>query len=371
MTTFLTRLDPPAGDGPTVAVKDLIDLAGLPTTCGSRPVAARAVPAAHDAACIRTVRANGGRIVGKTNLHELAFGGTGINEFTGTPVNPLDPGRIPGGSSSGSAVAVATGAADVGLGTDTGGSIRTPSAACGTVGMKTTYGRIPTAGVHPLAPSLDVIGPMAATVVGVGLGMALLDSGFLPAEAPASRIGRFRLAGTDPGVDAAIDDALALAPIPLIEVRLDGWGPATEAANTVAFYEALEVNADLVRDHADEIGPSVMDRFRKAKEITDSTYRSALAHASPWRLEVEDALADAPVIALPGMVAEPPPLTDPLAIDTRRPNVALNLSGHPAIVLPVPRPDGGLPASLQLFATHDAEDLLVTTAAVIEASLGS
>ena len=96
MTVFLVRTEPPPGDGPTVAVKDLIDMAGLPTTCASRPVAERATPKDADAACVDAVRANGGRIVGKTNLHELAFGGTGINPYTGTPINPLDPTRIPG-----------------------------------------------------------------------------------------------------------------------------------------------------------------------------------------------------------------------------------------------------------------------------------
>ena len=128
MSTFLLRLDPPPGPGPRLAVKDIIDVEGTPTTSASRPLAATARPAAADAACVTSARAAGARIVGKTNLHELAFGGTGVNPYTGTPVNPLDPARIPGGSSSGSAVAVATGEADVGFGTDTGGSIRTPAA---------------------------------------------------------------------------------------------------------------------------------------------------------------------------------------------------------------------------------------------------
>src|SRR5690606_15725813 len=127
--------------------------------------------------------ANGGRIVGKTNLHEIAFGGTGVNAFSGTPTNPLDPARIPGGSSSGSAVAVATGQADVALGTDTGGSIRTPSACCGTVGLKPTFGRVSTVGVAPLSPSLDCVGPMAATVAGIVVGMRLLEPGFSPGTA--------------------------------------------------------------------------------------------------------------------------------------------------------------------------------------------
>ena len=143
-----------SGTGLRVAIKDLIDMAGLPTTAGCQEVERRAVPAAADASCLAGIRAaeaaGGVRIVGKTNLHELAFGVTGINAAYGTPVNPLDAGRIPGGSSSGSAVAVASGEADIALGTDTGGSIRGPAACCGIVGLKTTWGRVPLQGCWPL-----------------------------------------------------------------------------------------------------------------------------------------------------------------------------------------------------------------------------
>lgn len=368
MSVFVVRLDPGPGDGPTVAVKDLIDVEGVPTTCGSKPVAATARPAERDAACVASVRANGGRIIGKTTLHELAFGGTGINAFSGTPTNPLDPGRIPGGSSSGSAVAVATGQADVALGTDTGGSIRTPSACCGTVGLKPTYGRIPLDGVHPLAPTLDVLGPMAADVAGVETGMGLLETGFRAAAAPAARVGRFRLPGTVPGIEDAVDAALAASGLEVVPTDLPGWMPANDAANTVAFTEALATNAALVHAHADEIDPAVMDRFARAKQIPRADYDAALGRVGPWRAEVDAALEATPVLALAGIVDEPPPLEDPLRIDTRLPNVALNLSGHPAIVLPVPRP-GALVTSVQLVAAHGRDDLLVATAAAVEAAV--
>ena len=166
MTTFITRYET-SGPGVRLAVKDLIDMEGEPTTAGCRAVAARAVPAAEDAACLAGARAAGARIVGRTNLHELALGVTGVNQWYGTPVNPLDPTRVPGGSSSGSAVAVATGEADVAYGSDTGGSVRIPAACCGTAGLKTTWGRIPLDGVWPLAPSFDTVGPMARTVAGL------------------------------------------------------------------------------------------------------------------------------------------------------------------------------------------------------------
>ena len=145
MTTFITRYET-SGPGVRLAVKDLIDMAGEPTTAGCRAVAERAVPADRDAVCLAGAREAGARIVGRTNLHELALGVTGVNEWYGTPVNPLDPSRVPGGSSSGSAVAVATDEADVAYGSDTGGSIRIPAACCGVAGLKTTWGRIPLAG---------------------------------------------------------------------------------------------------------------------------------------------------------------------------------------------------------------------------------
>src|SRR6185312_11722115 len=135
-------------------------------------------PAPRDAACLAGARAAGARIVGRTNLHELALGVTGINPWYGTPVNPLDPSRVPGGSSSGSAVAVATGEADVAYGSDTGGSVRIPSACCGTAGLKTTWGRIPLDGVWPLSPSFDTVGPMARDIGGLVTGMQLLEPGF-------------------------------------------------------------------------------------------------------------------------------------------------------------------------------------------------
>ena len=163
---WLLRLDPGGdGDGPTVAVKDAIDVAGTVTTVGARSREDSGVAGA-DAPCVAAIRRSGGRIVGKTNLSELCWFADGINEHTGTPVNPLDPSRIPGGSSSGSAVVVALGEADIALGTDTGGSVRIPAACCGIAGLKTTRGRVPLDGVFPLAPELDTVGRWRATSPG-------------------------------------------------------------------------------------------------------------------------------------------------------------------------------------------------------------
>src|SRR5689334_21868460 len=210
MSTWITRLDG-RGDGPRLAVKDAIDIEGSPTTAGSRAVADRAEPAATDARVVATARAQGARIVGKANLTEFCLAADGVNPWFGTPVNPLDPARVPGGSSSGSAVAVATGEADVAFGTDTAGSVRIPAACCGIAGLKTTWGRVPLDGVYPLASSMDTVGPLGANVAAVELGMRLIDPGFAGASAEApGRVGRIRPApdlGVDPATDAEIGRA--------------------------------------------------------------------------------------------------------------------------------------------------------------------
>ncbi|MDA8025184.1 MAG: amidase [Actinomycetota bacterium] len=149
---------------PRVVIKDILDLEGCVTTVGSRLIASRNVMATSDAASLEMMVDRGVTIVGKSNLVELAFGTQGINPWFGTPSNPIDPTLIPGGSSSGSAVAAAIGACDFAIGTDTGGSIRIPAACCGIYGLKTTWGRISTKGCYPLAPSLDSVGPLAASI---------------------------------------------------------------------------------------------------------------------------------------------------------------------------------------------------------------
>lgn len=366
MTTFLLRLAPAAGDGPTVAVKDLIDVAGTPTTCASRPVAETATPAATDASCIRAIRAAGGRVVGKVNLHELAFGGSGINPWTGTPVNPLDPTRIPGGSSSGSAVAVATGEADVAIGTDTAGSIRSPAACCGVAGLKTTYGRIPVDGVRPLAPSLDTVGPMATTVAGLVVGLRLLDPAVGELPGPAPVLGRVRL-GAAPWVEAAVDRALRAADIPVRDVALPGWDAAELAGTTILFGEGARTNRELVEDHGDRLGPETHFRLACGAAIGDDELAGALAASSPWRAELAAAFARTPVLVTAGIMDEPAPLDDPTRLDTRRLNAAVNLAGIPALVLPLPS-GGPFPASVQLLADHGEEELLLATAAAIEAA---
>src|ERR1700677_2683640 len=185
MSTWVIRLDGNGDDengghgrAPRLAVKDCIDVAGLPTSVGCQVVSEMAERAESDAAVVASARAAGARIVGKTALTELCWSANGANPWQGTPVNPRDPRRVPGGSSSGSAVAVATGEADIAYGTDTGGSVRIPACCCGVAGLKTTWGRVPLPGVYPLAPSLDTVGPLGADLAAVEAGMRLLEPGF-------------------------------------------------------------------------------------------------------------------------------------------------------------------------------------------------
>jgi amidase len=371
VTTWITRLDP-GGTGARVAVKDAMDVAGVPTTAGCAAVADTAAPAAADAACLRPLRDAGARIVGKANLHELAFGGTGVNPWFGTPVNPLDPALLPGGSSSGSAVAVASGEADIGIGTDTAGSVRTPSACCATVGLKTTHGRIPLDGVWPLSPSMDTVGPMAIDIAGVVRGMALLEPGFEPAPSPPSRIGRVRLTGTDPAVDAALDRLLAHAEVDVVEVRLPGWDDADRAARTVLFAEAWTSDGHLHQTSPHRIGADVRQRLEEGEAIPRRRYTAALATRSSWRSALAAAFRGAPVLALPTLRVLAPRLDGPPP-DTRYANAAVNLAGHPALALPAPT-GGHVPAGLQLVGPDGSEAVLVALGAVLEAaarSLGS
>mgnify|MGYP001212195347 CR=1 FL=1 len=371
--TWIRVLDPDVdpgaqGRGLTLAVKDCIDVEGIPTTAGSAAVGAGARPAAHDAACLAGFRAADARLVGKTNLHELCFGATGVNPHYGTPVNPLDPRRIPGGSSSGSAVAVATGEVQVALGTDTTGSIRTPAACCGVLGLKPTYGVVPVAGVRPLAPSLDTVGVLARNVSDLTVGATLLDPRLVDGEVePSATVARLRLPGTEPTVDAAIDSALLAAGLAVTEVEVPGWAAAHEAAVTVLLGEAILVNDDLWRHHADRLGPDLVERFLFAQTISAGELGEARARREPWRLELAEVFGAHGVLVLPALLDYPPRVGEH-AVAPNPAAPAVSLSGHPALALPVPS-GGLLPASLQLVAPDHHEARLLATAALIEAAV--
>ena len=347
-------------------------MAGLPTTAGSRAVADHAEPAARDAACVAGLRAaqrrGAARFAGKTNLHELAYGISGINGAFGTPVNPLDPRRVPGGSSSGSAVAVAAGEADIAYGTDTGGSIRIPAACCGIAGLKTTWGRVPVEGVRPLAPSLDTIGPMARDIAGLVAGMALLEPGFTAAADVPRTVGRLAV-DADPAVSEAIDGALRAAGFDVLPVDIPELDEIMAASMTLLDAEAWATNADLVRTSADRIGDDVRDRLRRASGITPASLTAARATAARWKAILQDLWRLVDLLAAPCLLGFPPLVEDAATMFRIRGLTSpVNVAGAPALARPVPA-RGPLPASLQLIGPAGGEDRLLAAGAVLEEAL--
>src|SRR5215470_3453842 len=314
--TWIVRLAP-TGPGARLAVKDCIDVAGLPTTVGCPVIAERARPADQDAAVVAAARRSGAQIVGKTNLAELCWSAVGTNAWSGTPVNPADPRRVPGGSSSGSAVAVAAGEADVALGTDTGGSVRIPAACCGIAGLKTTWGRIPLDGVYPLAASMDTVGPLGADVAAVELGMRLIDPGFAGASAEAA---------VDAALAAAGPAGLRVTDVPGFDFRA-----VNRAGNVAIDVEAYPANAHLL-PRLDQLTPGIRHNMEESAAVT----AEAAADANRVRQELRDwfsaALARHQVLALPALTGAPPLLGErmPVTILT----VPANLAGLPALVPP-------------------------------------
>ena len=371
MSTWIWQ-DSATGTGLRVAVKDLIDVGGVPTTAGSRAIAEQAAPAAADAPCLAGLRAaidrGEARLVGKTNLHELAYGISGINAAFGTPVNPLDPLRVPGGSSSGSAVAVASGEADVSYGSDTGGSIRIPAACCGIAGLKTTWGRIPLTGVWPLAPSMDTVGPMARDVAGLIAGMRLLEPGF-SVTAPAPQVVGRVVIGADPTIDEAVNAALAVAGWDVIQVGLDGLDRATTAAMTVLDAEAWASDGVHADRAPDKIGRDVLARLREASAITPAAVSAAREHAAHWRATLSSLWDRVNLLALPTLLGFPPTLDRSRdMVRIRGLTSPVNLAGVPALALPVPT-GGPLPASIQLIGPDGGEERLLAAGAVLEQAM--
>lgn len=376
MTTYITRLDG-AGAGPRVAVKDLIDVEGVPTTAGSRAVARNAKPAERDAQGLAGLRAAGVRLVGKANLHELAMLPLGTNPWFGTAVNPLDPALIPGGSSSGSAVAVGTGEADVALGSDTGGSIRVPSACCGTAGLKTTFGRVSLEGVWPLAPSLDTVGPMAANVAGLVLGMQLLEPGFTPRSTPARVVGRLRTSG-DPAIEAAVDRALREAELEVVDIEWDGFETGNRLFATIYFAELWDVDHELIERNPDDIGDDIK-RTLAVADMFRGEIDQARAQLPEWRRSLLALFERVELLALP-TIPIPPPRLDSLTDADAEINTTIaitsncslfNAAGVPCTAQPVPVAGSALPASLQLVGPLRSEELLLPTSQRVEAAVES
>ncbi len=372
MATWIVT-DSTPGVGPRVAVKDLIDMAGLPTTAGSRPVADAAKPAERDAACLAGLRAamDAGqvRFVGKTNLHELAYGISGINAAFGTPVNPLDRRRIPGGSSSGSGAAVAAGEADIAYGTDTGGSIRIPAACCGVTGLKTTWGRISLAGVRPLSPGLDTVGPMARDVAGVAAGMALLEPGFTVASESPRSVGVLAI-DADPRVTAAIDDALRTAEFDVVPVRIPDLDEVIAASITVLDAQAWQTNRGLVAVAGNQLGDDVKERLKHSSMITPEQVAAAEAVITRWRETLAGLWQRIDLLAAPSLLGFPPVLEEAHILHRLRALTSpVNTAGLPSLALPVPargHDAGPIPPSVQLIGPLNGEERLLAAGARLE-----
>jgi amidase len=306
--------------------------------------------------------------VGKANLVELAFGADGLNPWFGTPVNPLDPTRIPGGSSSGSAVAVADDDADVAFGSDTGGSVRVPAACCGVTGLNTTNGRVSLDGVARLSPTLDTVGPMARTVDGLVLGMQLLEPGFALARWSPDRVARIRVPATnDAGAtDDAIDEALAGTGWDVVDIDPSGWLAAWRPAMTVLDWEAVQSFTPLL-PHLDQLDPVIADRISRCTSTTRDDYAAALVRVDEWRAELTALFTEFDLLALPTITEPVPRLEDFRSTRLTACTVQANSAGVPAVALPVGMGDP-IPASVQLVAPWNAEDRLLAAALVLEAA---
>lgn len=371
-------------DALRVAVKDLIAVKGTVTTAGSQAVLRLAKPATVDAPLLVGLRAaeaaGTAHIVGKTNLHELAYGGDGMNQFFGTPPNPLDPSRVPGGSSSGSASAIGFDRADAAIGSDTGGSIRIPAACCGVVGLKTTWGRIDTSGVWPLAPTLDTIGPMGTDVDHLIALMEHLEAGFASRVANTSAAASVAVLAApighhcDPLIEEAMGAALRAAGIATTTLEATWWQPAVDHGLTTLVGEAYRTLSWLL-EHEQYLEPRVAARIKLGAKIGDAQLANAHAFRELLVDHINRACTVAPLIATPTLPMLPPRIDDqanyaPYTAYTRPSNMA----GTPAIAVPIPLVDAPsslahLRASVQLMGPPNSEELLVSTARRIEAAV--
>ncbi len=378
--------------GLAVSVKDLFDIKGQATAAGSR-VLADAPPATADSAAVARLRAAGAAIMGRTNMTEFAFSGVGVNPHFGTPANPADPAvaRIPGGSSSGAAVSVATGAAFIGLGSDTGGSIRIPAALCGIVGLKNTARPTPLAAALPLSTTLDTVCAMTRSVRDAILAHELLAARKVAAVTKPLSQCRFAVAqtqlldGVDAGVARGFERALRalraagaqMEDIALHEVRDLGTIQATggfSAAESYAWHRLL------LAERGEGYDPRVKVRIERGSQMKAWEYLDLIRARQAWIARIETALQgyDAvlsptvPIVAPPiAQVAPGPGRDDEFfrvnALLLRNTSVVNMLDGC-AISLPC-QPPGELPVGLMLWHAALRDDELLNIALQAEAAL--
>lgn len=370
-------------DGVIVSIKDLFDVAGEPTRAGST-IFADAPPASADAPVVRRLRAAGAVIVAKTNMSEFAFSGVGMNPHYGTPGNPADRERVPGGSSSGAAVAAADGMCEIAIGTDTGGSTRIPGALCGIVGFKPSAWRVPTEGAFPLSYMLDSIGPIARTVADCANADAVMANDLSvplePAPVAGLRLGIPRgllltewdnTVGTRFGAAKKIlaDAGVQLTdePMPLIDAML-----AVNAKGGFAPAEAYSIHRENLARRGNEFDPNVRVRIERGAKLTAADYvqmsreRTRLIRAMDAQLSALDALVlpTTPIVA--PTIAE---MMDTSTFGTKnmlllRNTATWNFFDCCAISIPIP--GAGLPVGLMLVARNGHDRRLFEIAAGIE-----
>lgn len=381
---FRAGVDQGPLQGVPIALKDLIDTEGDVTAAGSA-VLAEGPPASHDSpAAVRLDRA-GAVFLGKTVMTELAFSGLGLNPHFGTPGCALDPERVPGGSSSGSAVAVATGLACVAIGSDTGGSVRIPAAFNGIVGLKTTDGAIPTAGCVPLSPTLDTLGPLARTVADAWHAWrALAELG--PAPFPGPPEDRLSLlvpenlaAGLDPEVERAFQGgcerlssaghALERRPVPL----LDRVAELYARHGTFAGIEGLAIHRELLERGGERIDPRVSTRILAYADRSPDDLARLVEDRAWLRREMEAAARPYDALLAPTVPILPPRIAD-LGSDRAylqantsvlRNTQIFNFLGWPAASVPCGSTAGGLSVGLMVAAGPSREERVLTISAQV------
>jgi aspartyl-tRNA(Asn)/glutamyl-tRNA(Gln) amidotransferase subunit A len=372
--------------GVPIAVKDIIDVAGVPTTAASRVREGHV--ACADAPVIARLRDAGAVIIGKTNLDEFAFGTTSENSAFGVVRHPLDPSRSPGGSSGGSAVAVAAGMALAALGTDTGGSIRIPAAACGIVGLKPSLAEIPTEGVVPLSKTFDHVGPFTRTVADARLVHHAISpsSGAVPPR-PANdlRLGIPRGYLTDlldSDVRARFDEATAAlrnVGAKLMDVSIP------QASMTPAVYihihssEGATFHARTLDAQPERYTPVVRRRLELGRYVLAEDYTRAMEGREVLRREVDAALENCDALLLTTLPIPAPPIgaetmtiggrEEPVRAMMLRLTQLFNVTGHPAISIPCGVTSNGLPVGLQLVGHRNQTEALLSAAVVVEQSV--
>ncbi|HSK09862.1 MAG TPA: amidase [Vicinamibacterales bacterium] len=377
--------------GIPISLKDLIDVAGVRTTAASRVLEGNVASA--DAPVVSRLRAAGAVILGKTNLHEFAFGTTSEDSAYGPVRNPRDTGRSAGGSSGGSAAAVVDGMGFASVGTDTGGSIRIPAAACGCVGLKPTRDELPCDGIVPLSWSLDHVGPIARSVADAWvLFDAMRGAPRIPGN-PAHACGRHPprigvLGGyfgevLDAGVRESIAaslDRLAAAGAALVPLELPGAASIAQTYLHIQLPEASAYHAGTLEQHPELYTPAVRKRLEMGRTVLAEDYVRARREADRLRTVVDEALEGCDVLALPTLPIPAPPLgADSMSIDGQpvpvralmlRLTQLFDLTGHPALSMPGGPTGAGLPVGLQLVGRLNGTPALLGTALWCERFLG-